>query len=271
MEVTKVLKEIHSKFIDKPFHYVRTVDSTVNIIDTRVPKTFDSHLPVLSCFSFISNNKVALETEESIKMFFDDVFSEYFVLQNHKPFISKTAKDLFEYVPPSRASEELKEEYGCDFESFERSTRDPDARCSLKEGFWQHTCPLKREKEPFLYLICQNHQTPESYNDVLGPIFDWCPLFHDAFDYGYEKNTLLYNINPESPLYHWVVMLVVNENGWRFLLMQYSLNGVCEFIEQMYQVEELMDDEMKRHMPYPLVATAAMVQKEFADYSSRYY
>jgi hypothetical protein len=270
MEITNVLKQVHSKFIDKPFHFQRTVNSNVNIIDTRVPEKPDSHLPDLSRFSFVSSGKVELVSDNTIQCFYQNIFSEYFTDEDEKPFVSTTAKNMFEFIYADRVSEELLEDEDCNFEYAEQHAHSYDdpgrtAKCDLTKGFWRCAIPGKNER----FTICPCHYQRETSFNGMGSMLDWCPLFHDSFETNDDFNTLLYNINPDSPMYHWVAMSIQTNSGWRLYVLPVSLSFTCSFIDKMYKAEDQLDEEMKKQMPYPMVMAAAMMQN-FSSYYVRY-
>lgn len=272
MEIDKKLRNIYEKHKKHtPFLFLENVHLQHHIYDTTIPPRIDTTLPDISNFDFVKNKKVELSTLERIEQHFDCFFVDGIPLDydEKSKILSQKARQLFKEVNPLDY-EKVVEECGCggiecDFYNPKR-TRVDCAEVMKCRGFLlcQHVFvshySYADEKFNFPFVVCKDHDR-DFYWDQMGSFLDWCPLLYGG-DGDYNSQIMLYNINPDCPLYHKVMILVEEQDSTYHYLLECTLDQACKFLDCLYPIiNEEKVNEMD--LPYPMVSLVHTFSTKF--------
>jgi hypothetical protein len=257
MDIETLMQKLYSKHKDNtPFLFLENINLQHHIYDTTIPSRIDSVLPDLSSYNFVKHNKVDLCTVENIETFFEEFFDYGVTLEGdeREMFLSQSAKSLFRFFGPSKMEEAFEKvgEFGCDFH-VSNAQFDCDEMMK-KHGAWVYTHDFNSTycdtNIVFVFAVCKLHDNEYSW-DQSGSCFDWCPLFIGGGMY--DSQELLYNINPDSPLYHRVMTRIKTQDTCFLHLLDCTLEQCCRLLECLYDVID--EEEAKTgDRPYPMVA-----------------
>ncbi len=252
MEITSVMQDAFALYKDStPFLIMENVHLQHHIYDTTIPERVDATLPDLSSYDFVKDENITtLSTPKSILEYFAYFRYDGVQLDGSEMFLSQKAKNLFKFIPPEKVNEAFTE-----FGGFE---------CDFNDKMWGSKCTHQLEKggcwiyknipdenkiiDDFIFVVCDRHDSKYHW-DQSGSFLDWCPLFMVGTNDKWQ--TLFYNINPDCPLYHRLMVRLETDESAYIYVLDCTLEKACQLLECLYKL--ISNEEMNTgDRPYPM-------------------